>query len=57
VKKTLQDVIAEEDKHNPLTDDELMHILKEKGYKMARRTVAKYREAMNIPIARMRKEI
>jgi len=57
VKRILQDVISIEDKRHPLTDEELMHILKEKGYKMARRTVAKYRENMNIPVARMRKEI
>ncbi len=57
VKRILQDVISTEDKRHPLTDEELMHILKEKGYKMARRTVAKYRENMNIPVARMRKEI
>jgi RNA polymerase sigma-54 factor len=57
VKKILQDCISVEDKHKPLTDDALCIILKEKGYNIARRTVAKYREQLEIPVARMRKEI
>lgn len=57
VKKILQDCISVEDKHKPLTDDALCVILKEKGYNIARRTVAKYREQLDIPVARMRKEI
>ena len=44
-----------EDKKKPLTDDELADILKEKGYPIARRTVAKYRQQLNIPVARLRK--
>jgi len=57
VKKILQDCIANEQKRKPLTDDALCAILKEKGYNIARRTVAKYREQLEIPVARMRKEI
>ncbi|TXC85158.1 RNA polymerase factor sigma-54 [Luteibaculum oceani] len=57
VKKILQDAIDAEDKKKPLTDEKLAKILKEKGYNIARRTVAKYREQLNIPVARLRKEI
>lgn len=57
VKKILQDAIEAEDKRKPLTDDRLTNLLKEKGYNIARRTVAKYREQLNIPVARMRKEL
>lgn len=55
VKHILRECIDGEDKKNPLTDDELAEILKQKGYPIARRTVAKYRTQMNIPVARMRK--
>jgi len=57
VKKILEDCIGAENKKKPLTDDALCTILKEKGYNIARRTVAKYREQLDIPVARMRKEI
>jgi RNA polymerase sigma-54 factor len=57
VKKILEDCIGAENKKKPLTDDALCKILKEKGYNIARRTVAKYREQLDIPVARMRKEI
>lgn len=57
IKKILQTVINEENKRKPLTDDKLSAILKEKGYLIARRTVAKYREQLGIPVARLRKEI
>lgn len=57
IKKILSDCIVAEDKSKPLTDEELTIILKEKGYPIARRTVAKYREMLNIPVARLRKEI
>ena len=57
IKKILQNVIAEEDKHKPLPDDQLAEILKEKGYPIARRTIAKYRELLEIPVARMRKKM
>ena len=57
IKRILQDVIAEEDKRKPLTDEKLTEILKEKGYPIARRTIAKYREQLSIPVARLRKEI
>ena len=57
IKKILQNVIDEENKRKPLTDDKLAAVLKEKGYPIARRTVAKYREQLDIPVARLRKEI
>jgi len=57
VKKILQDAIEAEKKNRPLTDQRLTDILKEKGYNIARRTVAKYREQLNIPVARLRKEL
>lgn len=57
VKKILDDSIGAEDKRKPLTDDQLAKLLKDKGYNIARRTVAKYREQLNIPVARLRKEI
>ncbi|MBP3942977.1 RNA polymerase factor sigma-54 [Sphingobacteriaceae bacterium WQ 2009] len=57
VKKILEECIAKEDKRKPLADERLTEILKEKGYSIARRTVAKYREALNIPVARLRKEL
>jgi RNA polymerase sigma-54 factor len=57
IKKILQNCLDSEDKRHPITDDRLAEILKEKGYHIARRTVAKYREQLNIPVARMRKEL
>ncbi len=57
IKRILQDCIDNEEKRRPLTDERLTEILQEKGYQIARRTVAKYREQLNIPVARLRKEI
>ncbi len=57
IKKILEIVISEEDKKKPLTDEKLSKILKEKGYPIARRTVAKYREQLEVSVARLRKEI
>jgi len=57
VKKILSDAIEGEHKKRPLTDEKLALLLKEKGYNIARRTVAKYREQLNIPVARLRKEL
>ena len=57
VKRILEDSIGNEDKRKPLTDEKLARLLKEKGYNIARRTVAKYREQLKIPVARMRKEL
>ncbi len=57
VKKILSDAIDGENKKKPLTDEKLMALLNEKGYNIARRTVAKYREQLNIPVARLRKEL
>ena len=57
IKKILETVIEEENKRKPLTDDALAKILKDKGYPIARRTVAKYREQLDIPVARLRKKI
>ena len=56
-KKILQNIIEAEDKKKPLPDDQLAELLKEKGYPIARRTIAKYREQLDIPVARMRKKI
>jgi RNA polymerase sigma-54 factor len=57
IKKILEEFIGVEDKRKPLTDERLAEILQEKGYQIARRTVAKYREQLNIPVARLRKEL
>lgn len=57
IKKILETVIEEENKKKPLTDENLASILKEKGYPIARRTIAKYREQLDIPVARLRKKI
>ena len=57
IKKILETVVSEENKQKPFTDEKLSKILKEKGYPIARRTVAKYREQLDIPVARLRKEI
>ncbi|HRR49330.1 MAG TPA: RNA polymerase factor sigma-54 [Bacteroidales bacterium] len=57
IKNILMESINQEDKKHPLTDEELVTVLSKKGYKVARRTVAKYREQLNIPIARLRKEL
>ncbi len=57
IKKILQSIVAEEDKRKPLTDEQLAKALKEKGFPIARRTIAKYREQLDIPVARLRKEI
>jgi RNA polymerase sigma-54 factor len=57
IKRILQDCIENEEKRRPLTDERLTEILQEKGYQIARRTVAKYREQLNIPVARLRREI
>lgn len=57
IKKILQDCILEENKSKPVTDDQLTALLKTKGYNIARRTVAKYREQLSIPVARLRKEL
>lgn len=57
LKKAMQECVDNEDKQNPLTDDQLVDILSEKGYKVARRTIAKYRDQLNIPKARLRREL
>ena len=57
VKAILEELLESENKHKPLSDDELTEQLQEKGYNIARRTVAKYREQLNIPVARLRKEL
>ncbi|NCP45895.1 MAG: RNA polymerase sigma-54 factor, partial [Flavobacteriales bacterium] len=56
-KKILQNAIEDESKKKPLTDEKLSKLLNDKGYNIARRTIAKYREQLNIPVARLRKEI
>jgi RNA polymerase sigma-54 factor len=57
VKKVLEEIIGNEDKMRPLSDEKLEKELQDRGYNIARRTVAKYREQLNIPVARLRKEI
>lgn len=57
VKNDLQEIIQNEDKSNPYSDQQLTELLKDKGYKVARRTVSKYREQLNLPVARLRKQI
>ncbi len=57
IKTILKEVIDNEDKRHPVTDERLTEILKEKSYNIARRTVAKYREQLDIPVARLRKEL
>ena len=57
IKSILTETIELEDKKKPFTDENLTRLLKEKGYNIARRTVAKYREQLNIPVARLRKEL
>ena len=57
VKKILTEIIETENKRKPFSDEKLKNLLKQKGYEIARRTVAKYREQLNIPVARLRKEI
>ncbi|MBO4557426.1 MAG: RNA polymerase sigma-54 factor, partial [Bacteroidales bacterium] len=57
IKAILTESIENEDKHKPMTDEQLVDLLSAKGYNVARRTVAKYREQLRIPIARLRKEI
>ena len=57
VKHVLKEFIEAEDKKKPLSDDKLEKLLKEKGYQIARRTVAKYREQLGLPVARLRKEL
>ena len=55
IKSLLQETVNQEDKSNPLNDDQLVEVLAQEGYVIARRTVAKYREQMGIPVARLRK--
>ena len=57
IKNALQDIVDHEDKRHPLNDDDLVAQLKQRGYNIARRTVAKYRMHLGIPVARLRKEI
>ena len=57
MKKILFDLVDAEEKRKPLSDERLTELLQEKGYNIARRTVAKYREQLNIPVARLRKQL
>jgi RNA polymerase sigma-54 factor len=57
VKKFLGTIVDQEDKRKPLSDERLKDMLIEKGYNIARRTIAKYREQLGIPVARLRKEL
>ena len=57
VKKILSDLVQNESKNKPLSDEKLKIMLHKRGYNIARRTIAKYREQLNIPVARLRKEL
>ena len=57
IKSLVRDLIEAEDKKAPLTDDQIGKVLKEKGFKVARRTVAKYREQLDLPVARLRRSL
>ena len=57
LRQIINEAILKEDKTKPLTDEKLAELLKENGYLIARRTVAKYREQLNIPVARLRKQL
>jgi RNA polymerase sigma-54 factor len=57
IKDKIKEIISSEPKNKPFSDDKLMQLLKDEGYNVARRTIAKYREVLKIPVARMRKEI
>jgi RNA polymerase sigma-54 factor len=57
IKRLLKELLDEEDKRRPYTDDKLKKLLNERGYPVARRTVAKYREQFHVPVARLRKQI
>ena len=57
IKNVLREIIENEDKHKPLNDSKLQEALKEQGFPIARRTVAKYREQLGLPVARLRKEL
>ena len=57
LKKVLQECVEAEDKSHPLTDDQLVSLMESKGYNVARRTIAKYRDQLGIPMARLRKEL
>ena len=57
LKKVLQEIVDGENKQQPLTDDEIVDLMKAKGYNVARRTIAKYRDQLGIPKSRMRREI
>jgi RNA polymerase sigma-54 factor len=57
IKRLLKELLDEEDKRRPCTDDKLKELLNERGYPVARRTVAKYREQLHVPVARLRKQI
>ncbi len=57
IREIISEIVEKEDRQNPITDDQISQILKDKGYSVARRTVAKYREQLNIPVARLRKKL
>ena len=57
IKKILQELVDGEDKSNPLTDEQLVELMKAHGYTIARRTIAKYRDLLDIPVARLRKAL
>ena len=57
LKNVLKEIVDGEDKKKPYTDDELVDLMKQKGYQIARRTIAKYRQLLDIPVARLRRKV
>ena len=57
LKNVLKEIVDGEDKRKPYTDDELVELMNKKGYQIARRTIAKYRQLLDIPVARLRREV
>ena len=57
IKNVLKEIVDQENKRKPFTDDELVELMNKKGYQIARRTVAKYRQLLDIPVARLRREV
>ena len=57
LKNVLKEIVDGEDKRKPSTDDELVELMNKKGYQIARRTIAKYRQLLDIPVARLRREV
>jgi RNA polymerase sigma-54 factor len=57
IKQVLKKIVEDEDKQHPMNDQKLVELLQQKGYPLSRRTVAKYRDQMNVPVARLRRQL